>query len=219
MANNNTLSSQWLIWRVGPNVDPMSNVRWFNNYLQDQIDQRKPEAPKPNNRRTRGRATTTTPEPTYTAPDGTVHTGMTQEQFNESLMTQQMENDAYNNRRNATVSNGVNRQQIYQEAINRYRNNPESFWDREKDLLLSVGQQLGYSPENVAAQILWIDPNQATPAAQPAPASTSASQPVATPTSVAPSNAAWAGGRDEWQYATENDRKTQWGSNAIWFYL
>lgn len=210
-------------WNIWPNIGPTNNIVWFNNYLQDKIDQRKTDAPKPNNKRTWSKATVT--EPTYTAPDGTVHTGMTQEQFNQLQVTQQMESQAYNDRNNTTTANGLDRQKVFQEAINKYRSNPESFSDREKDLLLSVGQQLGYTPENVAAQILWVNPTQAQPAnqptqpAQPSAPATSPAPGAAGQGTMAPSNSAWAGGRDEGQFASENDRKTQGWANAIWFYL
>lgn len=212
--NNNLLSNQWLIWQIGTNIDPMSNVRWFNNYLQEQIDKRTSEpeqtpTPKRTSRWTRKQTT-----PTYVAPDWKTYTGMTQDQFNQRLKEYEMEDAIIADNkakqqalRSQTVGNGdVTRDQIFKDALNKFAENPDWFTADQRTMLYNVGKQLWYYNDTM------LDNWSQTPA-QTAPS--------VTPQNTANTTVAGTQANDQQQFQAQsqsNNNVKQWGwSNFIWY--
>lgn len=156
-------------------------------------------------------------EPTYVDPNWVTHTWMTQDEFNKTMQMYEADNQWwYEHQRNQKLSNGTTRWELFDQAINKYLENPDSFNDSQKQALLNVWKQLWYWNSN------WESNQQAT-AQQPQvqqqvqPQIQPSVQPTQTQSQYNwfdPSQVWWR----TWLW-TELDRKTQWWQINIPFSL
>ena len=85
------------------------------------------------------------PEPTYVDQDWVTHTWMTQDEFNQSMQMYEADNQWwYEHQRNQTLPWGSTRWEIFDQAVEKFLANPDSFNDSQKQALIKVWQQLWY---------------------------------------------------------------------------
>lgn len=153
-------------------------------------------------------------EPTYVDPNWVTHTWMTQDEFNQSMQMYEADNQWwYESQRNKTLPWWTTRWQLFDQALNKYLDNPDSFDDSAKQALINVWKQLWYWWDNLQT------PQQSQPTTQSNVQSTTqpSTQPAQTQSQYNwfdPSQVWWR----TWLW-TELDRRTQWGQINIPFSL
>lgn len=95
-------------------------------------------------------ATTTQSEPTYVDPNWVTHTWMTQEEFNNSMAAYAQDFGLNNNQ--PTWNNWSNREQIFNQAIDKFISDPDSFNQEQRDALIRAWQSLWYISNTSAWQ-------------------------------------------------------------------
>lgn len=151
---------------------------------------------------------------TYVDPNWVTHTWMTQDEFNQSMQMYEADNQWwYESQRNKTLPWWTTRWQLFDQALNKYLDNPDSFDDSAKQALINVWKQLWYWWDN------WQASQQSQPTAQPnvQPTVQPSVQPAQTQSQYNwfdPSQVWWR----TWLW-TELDRRTQWWQINIPFSL
>lgn len=120
------------------------------------------------------------PEPTYVDQDWVTHTWMTQDEFNQSMQMYEADNQWwYEHQRNQVIwENWTTRWQIFDQAVEKFLANPDSFNDSQKQALIKVWQQLWYfnwssatAPDQTETQTV-TDTATTAPTVQPTVTST-----------------------------------------------
>lgn len=82
----------------------------------------------------------------YIDPNGQWHTGMSQNDFNQSYISGQQ--DIFNSRRNEVMNNGETADQAFWRILNNANQNPGAYNEQQMDALRQMAQRLGYMDAN-----------------------------------------------------------------------
>ena len=210
--------------QVQEKINEINNKKKQLQNPEPQQEDTKEESTKPNwwwgskwwgrTRRYRNNNAVKQQEPTYVDPNWVTHTWMTQDEFNQSMQMYEADNQWwYENQRNKTLPWWTTRWQLFDQALNKYLDNPDSFDDSAKQALINVWKQLWYWWDN------WQASQQSQPTDQPnvQPTVQPSVQPAQTQSQYNwfdPSQVWWR----TWLW-TELDRRTQWWQINIPFSL
>lgn len=219
---------QWVNWE---NVTPKTNqwnrgTAWWDVSLvtpswmsivnqQHKTPEEQPkETPKKNNNRRWTDPTKTVP--TYVAPDGSVHEGMTQEDFNQRMQEYQMENDAYKKQQDNQL------QDLYTRALDKYIKEPDSFTEAQKQALVNTAEKLWHLDSLLPSIVSWENMTNITSSTPTVTTTNTQASNLPTVNQVTnqDNNASNYWGRYAWSEAwSEETRKSQWANNAAGFWL
>lgn len=210
--------------QVQEKINEINNKKKQLQNPEPQQEDTKEEPPKPNwwwgskwwgrTRRYRNNNAVKQQEPTYVDPNWVTHTWMTQDEFNQSMQMYEADNQWwYESQRNKTLPWWTTRWQLFDQALNKYLDNPDSFDDSAKQALINVWKQLWYWWDNWQAsqQSQPTDQPNVQPTVQP---SVQPAQPQSQYNWFDPSQVWWR----TWLW-TELDRRTQWWQINIPFSL
>ena len=193
----NQINSSWMYWN--PNNNRTS-------------EERNPETPKKKINKRWSDPTKTVP--TYVAPDGSVHEGMTQDQFNQRMQEYQMENDAYKRQQDNQL------QDLYTRALDKYMKEPDSFTEAQKQALVNTAEKLWHLDSLLPSIVSWENMSNITSPTPTVTATQASSLPTVNQVTNQDNNASNYWGRYAWSNAwSEETRRSQWASNAAGFSL
>jgi len=209
MPNPSIQDMTYDISRVSKNAQNNKNTKEDNIQVKENNTQKRTNNSWTNNRQNRWWVKKQQ-EPTYVDPNWVTHTWMTQDEFNQSMQMYEADNQWwYESQRNKTLPWWTTRWQLFDQALNKYLENPNSFDDSAKQALINVWKQLWYWWDN------WQASQQSQPTVQPTvQPSTQPAQTQSQYNWFDPSQVWWR----TWLW-TELDRKTQWWQINIPFSL